>query len=80
MSASMSENVASYTGSVASAASPIAICTPARSRIGSAIASMRRRTARPPSASPRMKAASISSNECVDAPSTSESIRIQLIS
>ena len=76
----MSEKLASYTGSVASAASPIAICTAARSRIGSGVASMRRRTARPPSAKPRMKAASISSNECVDAPSTSESIRIQLIS
>ena len=42
--------------------------------------STRRRTARPPSARPKMKVASISSKECVEAPSTSESMRIQLIS
>jgi len=56
------------------------ICTSASSRIGSAAVSMRRRTARPPQARPKMNVASISSNECVEAPSTSDSMRIQLIS
>jgi hypothetical protein len=79
-SASISEKVKSYTGSVASAATPITVCTQASCRAGSGAVSARRLTARPPSASPRMKVASISSNEWVDAPSTSDSMRIQLIS
>ena len=45
-----------------------------------AIASIRRRTHKPPNASPRMNTESISSNECVELPRTSESIRIQPIS
>ncbi len=76
----MSVNVKSYTGSVASAARPLATSAQAIGHAGSGEASARRRTATPPSASPRMNVASISSNECVEAPSTSESMRIQLIS
>ena len=50
-----------------------------RARVRRAL-STRRRTASPPSARPRMKVESISSKECVEAPSTSESMRIQQIS
>ena len=45
-----------------------------------AIVSMRRCTHSPPKASPSMNAESISSNECVELPSTSDSMRIQPIS
>ena len=47
---------------------------------GSASRSARERIHQAPSARPRMKAESISSNECVALPSTSASIRIQSIS
>ena len=41
---------------------------------------MRRRTYSPPNARPKMKALSMSSNECVELPSTRLSMRIQPIS
>ena len=70
-------NAAPYSGSVASAQSPMTICTTPRKASGLVARSMRPRTQYPPQASPRMNADSISSNECVAAPSTSVSIRIQ---
>ena len=58
----------------------MAICTTASVRTDAAPASLRRRIANAPHASPRMNAESISSNECVADPSTSDSMRIQPIS
>ena len=49
-------------------------------RSGSRSRSARPRIQKAPSARPRMNADSMSSNECVALPSTSESIRIQAIS
>ena len=49
-------------------------------RTDAAPASLRRRMANAPHASPKMNAESISSNECVAEPSTSDNIRIQPIS
>ena len=74
------ENDATYNGIVATASVPISTCTSPSARTGSANVSARRRTHHAPSANPRMNAESISSNECVAAPSTSESMRIHAIS
>ena len=72
--------LAMYTGSVATARSPIVTCTNPSVRSGSVNRSARARAHSAPAASPVMKAESISSNECVAAPSTSASIRIHAIS
>src|SRR5256885_11709669 len=50
---------------------------PPRYLSGSAIRSIRLRTYSPPNARPKMNALSISSNECVELPSTRLSMRIQ---
>ena len=63
-----------------SAKAPISTCTAPSAASGEGSVSMRRRIQRLPSAMPNMNAASISSNECVDAPRTSDSRRIQMIS
>ena len=59
---------------------PIASCAIASMRSVSLLRSARRRIQNAPSASPRMNAESINSNECVALPWTSDSMRIQAIS
>ena len=69
-----------YAGNVPTASTPIASCRYPSTRTGEPSLSMRRRIHKPPSASPRMNALSISSKACVDAPRTSASMRIQTTS
>ena len=80
MRSAIQSNDCRYTGSVATASTPIAICTTASVRTEPAPASLRRRMANAPHANPKMNAESISSNECVADPSTSDSMRIHPIS
>lgn len=76
----MTSNMPSYRASVAIAAMPISTWTAARAKIRSRKRSTCLRTHSPPMASPKMNAASMSSKAWVEAPTTSESIRIQTIS
>ena len=69
-----------YAESVRMASAPIAHCVTPSARTGSRKRSARVRTQKAPSESPRMKAESINSNECVALPSTSESMRTHAIS
>src|SRR5580693_792797 len=64
-------------GTVSAASNPIASMIQLRYVSGFAMRSMRLRTYRPPNARPKMNALSISSNECVELPSTRLSMRIQ---
>ena len=66
-----------HAGRVSAASAPIASMIPPRYLSGSAIRSIRLRTYSPPNARPKMNALSISSNECVELPSTRLSMRIQ---
>ena len=80
MKSAIHANDCTYSGNVATASPPMANCTYASVRTDDTSESLRRRMASAPSDKPRMNADSISSNECVADPSTSDSIRIQPIS
>ena len=80
MRVAIQSKLARYSESVATARAPIAHCVRPSARIGSRKRSARVRTQNAPSDSPRMNADSISSNECVALPRTSDSMRTHAIS